>query len=55
MALRNESCVNQLILITHNTYCAFDVNPSLEVRGVFLYLSKAFDIVWHSNLLYELN
>ena len=39
----NDSCVNQLIFIPHNTYCAFDTNSSLEVvRGVFLDLSKAF-------------
>ena len=36
----NDSCINQLISITHNIYRAFDANPSLEVRGVFLDLSK---------------
>ena len=50
----NDSCINQLISITHNIYCAFDVNPSLEVRGVFLDLSKALDKVWHEGLLYKL-
>ena len=43
----NDSCINQLISITHNIYRAFDANPSLEVRGVFLDLSKAFDKIWH--------
>ena len=43
----NDSCINQLISITHNIYRAFDANPSLELRGVFLDLSKAFDKVWH--------
>ena len=51
----NDSCINQLISITHNIYRAFDANPSLEVRGVFLDLSKAFDKVWHEGLLYKLN
>ena len=46
-----DSCVNQLISITHDIYKAFDANPSLEVRGVFLDLSKAFDKVWHDGLL----
>ena len=27
-----DSCVNQLISITHDIYKAFDANPSLEVR-----------------------
>ena len=50
----NDSCINQLISITHNIYRAFDANPSLEVRGVFLDLSKAFDKVWHEGVLYKL-
>ena len=41
----NDSCINQLISITQNIYRAFDANPSLEVRGVFLDLSKTFDKV----------
>ena len=31
-----DSCVHQLILIVHDICNAFDANPSLEVRGVFL-------------------
>ena len=46
-----DSCVNQLISITHEICKAFGANPSLEVRGVFLDLSKAFDKVWHDGLL----
>ena len=41
----NDSCINQRISITHNIYRAFDANPSLEVRGIFLDLSKTFDKV----------
>ena len=41
----NDSCMRQLIAITHNIFGAFDANPSLEVRSVFLDLSKAFDRV----------
>ena len=50
----NNSCINQLISINHNIHRAFDVNPSLEVRDVFLDLSKAFDKVWQEGLLYKL-
>ena len=39
----NNSCVHQLFSITHERYKSFDTNPSLEVRGVFLNISKAFD------------
>ena len=49
----NDSCVNQLISITH-IYCAFDKYPSLELGGAFLELSKAFDEVWKEDLLYKL-
>ena len=33
---------------------AFVCNPTLEVRSVFLDISKAFDKVWHEGLLFEL-
>ena len=41
----NDSCVNQLISITHDIYRAFDSNPFPEVLSIFLELSKAFDKV----------
>ena len=49
-----DSCVQQLISITHEIYNTFDCNPSLEVRGVLLDISKAFDKVWHDGLIYKL-
>ena len=50
----SNSCVNQLHSITHKIFETFDCNPTLEVRSVFLDISKAFDKVWHEGLLYKL-
>ena len=30
-----DSCIHQLISITHKIYASFDVNSSLEIRDVF--------------------
>ena len=38
----------------HKIYEAFNANPSLDVREVFLDSSKAFDRVWHDDLMYKL-
>ena len=37
-----DSTVTQLISITHTIFKAFDCNPSLDVRSVYLDISKAF-------------
>ena len=50
----SDSCINQLIAITHEIFKAFDCNPPLEVRSVFLDISKAFDKVWHEGLIYKI-
>ena len=47
-----DSYVNQLLSITHEIYQSFDDN--LEVRAVFLDISKAFDKLWHKVLIYKL-
>ena len=49
-----DSCINQLLAITHEIFEAFVCNPSLEVRSAFLDISKAFDKVWHEGLLYKI-
>ena len=38
-----DSCIHHLISITHEIYASFDANLSLEVSGVILDISKAFD------------
>ena len=40
-----DSCIHQIISITHEIYASFDANPSLEVWGAFSDISKAFDRV----------
>ena len=47
-----DSYINQLLSITHEIYKSFD--ESFEVREVFLDISKAFDRVWHDDLIFKL-
>ena len=47
-----NSCINQLLSITHDIYQSFD--NGFEVTGVFLGISKAFGKVWHKSLIYKL-
>ena len=48
-----DSCINQLLSITHEVYSSFD--EGLEVRSIFfLDISKAFDKVWHDGIIFKL-
>ena len=47
-----DSCINQLLCITHDIYESFDAG--LKVRSVFLDIPKAFDKVWHDGIIYKL-
>ena len=47
-----DSCINQLLSITHNFYKSYD--DVYEVRSVFLDMSKSFDKVWHNGLIIKL-
>ena len=47
-----DSCIIQLLSISHENYQTFD--DSLEVKAVFLDISKAFDQVWHKVLIFKL-
>ena len=43
-----DFCINRLLSINHEILSAFDMG--LEVRGIFLDISKAFDKVWYGFL-----
>ena len=49
-----DSCIYQLLAIRHDIFLSFDSGPSLDTRGVFLDISKAFDRIWHDGLLFKL-
>ena len=49
----SDSCINQLQ--SHEIFETFDCDLSLELRSVFLDISKAFDKVWLEGLFYNLN
>ena len=50
----SDSCINQRLAVTHEIFEASDCNPPLEVRSVFLDISRAIYKVWHEGLLYKL-
>ena len=47
-----NSCINQLLSITHERYRSLD--ESLEARSVLINISKAFDKVWHDDIIFKL-
>ena len=49
-----DSTINQLLSIVNSIFTAFDSNPPLDVRSVYLDISKAFDRVWHEGLIFKL-
>ena len=49
---RGDSCIYKQISVTHDILNSLD--KGLEVRGVLLDISKAFDKVWHEGLIYKL-
>ena len=51
----SDSTTNQLLYLVNEIHKAFDDPKSLEVRAVFLDISKAFHKVWHDGLLFKLN
>ena len=49
-----DSTTNQLLYLVNEIHQAFEDSKSLEVRAVFLDISKAFDKVWHDGLIFKL-
>ena len=49
-----DSTTNQLLTLVNEIHESFDNRNSLEVRSVFLDISKAFDKVWHEGLIFKL-
>ena len=48
----SDPTVNQLISISND--CGKAINDGKEIRIILCYISKAFDRVWHTGLLYKL-
>ena len=48
------SCTSQLLSIIHEIQKSFDESPPINVQGIFLDICKAFDKVWHKELVYKL-
>ena len=49
-----DSCVSQLLSVTHEIYKSFNCHPPTDIRGTFRDISKAFDKVWHECLIIKL-
>ena len=50
-----DSCVNQLLTITHEIFSSFDDNYEVREGGSILDISKAFEKVWHEGIILKLN
>ena len=49
-----DSTTNQLLFLVDEIHQGFEDPKLLEVRAVFLDISKAFDKVWHDGLIFKL-
>ena len=52
--LPGNSCIAQILAIIHEIQTNIDSNAPVDVRSVFLDISKEFDKFWHKGLLFKL-
>ena len=52
--LPGDSCISQLLSIVHDINSSFDCDPTIDVRSIFLDISKVFDKVWHEVIKFKL-
>ena len=52
--LPGNTCILKLLSILHDISSSFDCDSSIDVRGVFLDISKALDKVWHDGIIFKL-
>ena len=52
--LPGNSCASQLLSIVHDSNSSLDCDPTQDVSGAFLDISKVLDKVWHERLLCKL-
>ena len=50
----DSSVFHDQLLITHESYKSFVYHPPTDMRSTFLDISKAFDKVWHEDLIFKL-
>ena len=49
-----DCCVNRLLSINHELFSNCDCDPPKDIRAVFLDISKAFDKIWLSGLIFKI-
>ena len=49
-----DSCISQLLSVTHEIYKSIDCNLPVDVRGTFVDISKAFDKVCYEGSIIKL-
>ena len=52
--LPGYSCILESLSIVHDGKSSFDCDPTQDVRGIFLDISKTFDKLWQEGLLFKL-